>query len=68
MKLGKIKPGTIKGVRQKLREDRCGWHVHVDGNYLGYKNLTFTEILDRATHDVHLTFAEGNVLIFEKKA
>ncbi len=68
MRQGKIKAGAIKGIRQKLKENRCGWHVHIDGKYGEYKNLTLTEILDGIPNNLYLTFAEGNVLIFEKKA
>ncbi len=55
----------IKGIRKFLAENRKGWHVTIDDEYIDYFDETVLQIRQNY-HGYTLVGFYGNVLIFKK--
>lgn len=60
-----IKPGIV-GIRSYLRENKTGWHVFMDGDYVKFVSRSLTDLIEWHT-GVGMTLVGicGNTIHFQ---
>lgn len=58
----------IKGIRKFKEENKAGWHVFINGAYIGYNGATVLDIFGSLGAEFVFTQWAGNTLHFTVSA